>query len=79
MSGADESPIGCTGRITLATRGTDGLGEVEVGIRGGRETFMARSDAPLAAGAVVIVISAVGPRTVEVVPWVDPVETTPFV
>ncbi len=40
---------------------------------------MARSDAPLAAGAVVIVISAVGPRTVEVVPWVDPVETTPFV
>jgi hypothetical protein len=75
MSGADESPIGLAGRITTATRGADGPGEVELRIRGGTETFLARSDEPLPVGAAVIVLSTLGPRTVVVFPWADPLDS----
>ncbi len=72
---ADYSPIGLAGRITTATRGADGVGEVELRIRGGTETFLARSVDPLPVGSPVIVLSTLGPRTVIVSPWADPVES----
>jgi hypothetical protein len=72
---ADKSPIGLAGRITVATRGEDGPGEVEVRIRGGTECFIARSAQPLAAGQAVIVVQTLGPRTVIVLPWADPVDS----
>jgi hypothetical protein len=75
VSGAQESPIGLSGRITTPTRGADGAGEVEIRIRGGTETFIARSADPLPVGQPVIVLSTLGPRTVIVAPWADPVES----
>ncbi|WP_375475946.1 hypothetical protein [uncultured Jatrophihabitans sp.] len=74
-SGPDSSPIGLAGRITTATRGADGPGEVEVRIRGGTETFIARSAEPLAKNQAVIIAQTLGPRTVIVLPWADPVES----
>lgn len=75
MSVSDKSPIGLAGRIVTATRGVDGLGEVELRIRGGTEVFLARSADPLPRGQPVIVLSTLGPRTVIVAPWADPVES----
>lgn len=75
MSGADDSPIGLAGRIVTATRGEDGAGEVELRIRGGTETFIARSADPLPRGAAVIVLATLGPRTVVVFPWADPLDS----
>jgi membrane protein implicated in regulation of membrane protease activity len=68
----DPSVIGRTGVLVVATRGPQGPGEVEIRIRGGVETFLALSDAPLPRGASVLVIGSNGPRTVEVVPWLNP-------
>jgi hypothetical protein len=48
---------------------------VEVRIRGGTETFIARSAVPLAKGQPVIIVETLGPRTVIVLPWADPVES----
>ena len=42
--------------------------------RGGTETFIARSAEPLDKGQPVIVVQTLGPRTVIVLPWADPVE-----
>jgi hypothetical protein len=75
MTTPDYSPIGLAGRITTATRGEDGPGEVELRIRGGTETFIARSAEPLAKGRAVIVVQTLGPRTVIVMPWADPVDS----
>jgi len=69
---AQESPIGKAGRIVTPTRGPDGPGEVELEIRGGTEMFIARSAEPLAKGTPVICATTLGPRTVIVLPWVDP-------
>lgn len=69
------APIGLAGHITLATRGADGPGEVELRIRGGTETYIARSAEPLPVGQAVIVVSTLGPRTVIVSPWSDPVDS----
>jgi hypothetical protein len=57
MTTPDSSPIGLAGRITTATRGEAGPGEVEVRIR------------------AVIVVQTLGPRTVIVLPWADPVDS----
>ena len=75
MSGPDDSPVGLAGRIVIATRGADGPGEVQLRIRGGTETFIARSADPLPVGAAVIVLDTLGPRTVVVFPWVDPLDS----
>lgn len=75
MSGSDVSPIGLAGRLTTRTRGADGPGEVEVRIRGGTETFIARSAEPLPRGQTVLVLQTLGPRTVIVAPWADPVDS----
>lgn len=65
----DLSAVGCTGVLTVATRGSAGPGEVVVKIRGGSEAYLAWSDEPLARGETVLVIESRGPRTVGVVPW----------
>jgi membrane-bound ClpP family serine protease len=75
MTTPDASPIGLAGRITVPTRGEQGPGEVEVRIRGGTERFIARSAEPLDQGQAVIVVQTLGPRTVIVLPWADPVDT----
>lgn len=75
MSASDESPIGLAGRLTMRTRGADGPGEVEVRIRGGTEVFIARSAEPLPRGQAVLVLQTLGPRTVIVAPWADPVDS----
>jgi hypothetical protein len=74
VSSASNSPVGLAGRIVTATRGLDGPGEVELRIRGGLETFIARSADPLPKGTAVIVLSTLGPRSVVVSPWADPVD-----
>ncbi|WP_163552691.1 hypothetical protein [Candidatus Frankia alpina] len=68
----DPSVIGHVGALIVGTRGDAGPGEVVVRVRGGTETFLALSDTPLPKGASVLVIGTRGPRTVEVVPWLDP-------
>jgi hypothetical protein len=75
VSGSEQSPIGLAGRIITATRGEGGPGEVEIQIRGGTEVFIARSDEPLPVGAAVIVLATLGPRTVVVFPWADPLDS----
>ena len=74
MGTPHDSPIGLAGRIVTATRGEAGPGEVELRIRGGTEVFIARSRDPLAVGQAVLVLSTLGPRTVIVAPWADPVD-----
>jgi hypothetical protein len=69
---ANISAIGCIGVITLATRGAAGPGEVQVGIRGGSESFIAWSPEPLAKGTTVLVIEERGGRQVDVSEWIDP-------
>jgi hypothetical protein len=70
-----DSPIGLAGRIVTATRGEAGPGEVELRIRGGTEVFIARSRDPLSVGQAVLVLSTLGPRTVVVAPWADPLDS----
>ena len=60
------SLIGTSGVIIVPTRGAGGLGEVELSIRGGTETFLARSEEPLAKGVPVLVVDLRGARTVQV-------------
>jgi hypothetical protein len=66
--------VGLAGRIITPTNGMDGPGEVELRIRGGVEVFIARSADPLPKGTSVIVLSTLGPRSVVVSPWADPVD-----
>ena len=75
MGTPHDSPIGLAGRIVTATRGESGPGEVELRIRGGTEVFIARSRDPLPVGQAVLVLATLGPRTVVVAPWVDPVDS----
>ena len=65
-SSHDESPIGRSGVLSVATRGSAGPGEVLIKIRGASETFLAWSDQPLAKGLAVIVVDSHGARTVTV-------------
>ncbi|MFE1952428.1 MULTISPECIES: hypothetical protein [Streptomyces] len=68
----DEAVVGCTGRLLVGTRGSAGPGEVLVRVRGGTETFLAWSDAPLERGSTVLVIESRGTRQVQVIAWDDP-------
>lgn len=65
----DEEPIGCVGKLILATRGARGPGEVLVRVRGGTETFIAWSQEPLAEGTPVLVIDFREARAVDVMEW----------
>ncbi len=66
---SDASAIGCVGKLTVATRGARGSGEVLVTVRGSKETLLAWSDEPLPRGSKVLVVDLRGPRTVVVEPW----------
>ncbi len=67
----DQSLIGATGVLIVPTRGSGGLGEVELSVRGGTETYLARSEQPLAEGVPVLVVDLRGARTVQVEPVSD--------
>jgi hypothetical protein len=62
----DESAVGCTGTVTVATRGAEGPGEVLVKVRGGTEAYLAWSEQPLARGTEVLVYNARGDRALDV-------------
>ncbi|MFD6856956.1 hypothetical protein ACFWCF_06380 [Rhodococcus sp. NPDC060090] len=68
---SDQNPIGTIGRLTLATRGADGPGQVELTIRGGRETYTAWSTGPLPTMSTVLVVGSRGGRALDVEPWLD--------
>jgi hypothetical protein len=70
----DEAVVGCTGVLTVGTRGAAGPGEVLVRIRGGSETFVAWSVEPLPEGAAVLVTDSRGTRQVDVMGWADPLD-----
>jgi membrane protein implicated in regulation of membrane protease activity len=59
--------IGAVGTVTVATRGADGIGEVLLRLRGGSETYLARSEEPLPKGTQIVVVDVHGARTVTVV------------
>lgn len=65
----DESPVGRIGKLTVATRGDAGPGEVLVKVRGGSEAFLAWSERPIAQGAAVLVFNSRGDRAVDVTEW----------
>lgn len=70
----DDDLVGAVGAVTVATRGADGLGEVLLKLRGASQTFLARSDEPLARGITVLVVESLGARTVVVVPLNQPLQ-----
>ena len=73
----ETSLIGSIGVLTVATRGAAGPGEVLVKIRGGTESYLAWSPAPLPKGTTVLVIETRGNRTVDVSEWIDPLDPFP--
>jgi hypothetical protein len=75
----DESAIGRVGVLIIGTRGQGGPGEVRIRIRGGSENYLAWSKKPLPTGTVVLVIERLGPRTVEVMEWTDPLGEAPVI
>ena len=70
--GADQSAVGCVGKLTVATRGSGGPGEVLVKMKGGTEAYLAWSEEPLPKGTNVVVWAARGERTLDVMEWTDP-------
>jgi hypothetical protein len=71
-TGSGDGPVGRVGRLTMATRGDAGPGEVELPVGNGRETFFAHSTEPLPAGHPVLVVAAHADAHVDVVAWVEP-------
>ena len=67
----DDEVVGALGVLSVATRGADGPGEVVLRLRGGTESYLARSDEPIALGARVLVVESHGGRTVTVVAFSD--------
>jgi hypothetical protein len=67
----DDQVVGARGVLSVATRGTDGPGEVVLSIRGGTESYLARSDEPIAVGTRVLVVESHAGRTVTVVAFPD--------
>lgn len=58
--------IGTRGVLTIATRGKDGPGEVQVELNGLATTFIAYCDHPLERGTPVVVYETLGGRKVSV-------------
>jgi hypothetical protein len=65
-----DSLAGSTGTITVATRGSDGPGEVMIKTGGGSEPYIAWSETPLARGATVLILDDMGARTLRVTGWI---------
>jgi hypothetical protein len=62
----DQSAVGSSGVLLVATRGTHGPGEVLLQIRGGTEAYIAWSEEPLPKGSEVLVFNSRGDRSVDV-------------
>lgn len=62
----DQSAVGTTGVLTVATRGPDGPGEVLLRLGGGTEAYLAWSETPLVRGSEVLVFNSRGDRSVDV-------------
>jgi hypothetical protein len=62
----DQSAVGASGVIIVATRGADGPGEVLLRLGGGTEAYLAYSEEPLAPGSEVLVFNCRGHRSVDV-------------
>ena len=75
----DESAIGRVGVLIVGPRGRGGPGEVRIRIRGGTENYLAWSLSPLPAGTTVLVTECLGPRTVDVMEWTDPLDEAPTI
>jgi hypothetical protein len=75
----DESAIGMVGVLVVASRGRAGPGEVLIRIRGGSESYLAWSATPLPKGTTVLIIDYLGPRTVDVMAWDDPLGEAPAI
>ena len=75
----DDSAIGTVGVLIIGTRGQSGPGEVRIRIRGGSENFLAWSENPLPKGTIVLLTNYLGPRTVEVMEWTDPLGEAPSI
>jgi len=73
----DESAIGTVGVLIVASRGPAGPGEALIRIRGGSESYLAWSKTPLPKGTTVLIIDYLGPRTVDVMAWDDPLGEAP--
>jgi hypothetical protein len=73
----DESAIGTVGVLVVASRGPAGPGEVLIRIRGGSESYLAWSKTPLQKGTTVLITDYLGPRTVDVMAWDDPLGEAP--
>jgi hypothetical protein len=69
---AHPSPVGCYGKLIVATRGAAGPGEVLLKIGGGTEAYLAWSEDPLPRGASVLAFNARGERAVDVMEFGDP-------
>jgi hypothetical protein len=67
----DAEIVGCVGRVIVDTRGAAGPGEILVGVRGGREAYLAWSAEPMKCGEQVLVIGIRSARTVDVVAWAE--------
>lgn len=65
----DQSVVGCADTLLVATRGTDGPGEVLVKLAAGTEAYLAWSEQPLPRGSSVLVFNARGDRAVDVMQW----------
>lgn len=62
----DQSAVGASGMLTVATRGPDGPGEVLLRLGGGTEAYLAWSEQPLPRGSEVLVFNSRGDRSVDV-------------
>jgi hypothetical protein len=66
-AGAQESPLGKIGRITVSIP-ANGPGEVLLPVRGGSECFVALSDEPIPRHSRVVVVDLISSRSVFVTP-----------
>jgi hypothetical protein len=62
----NQSAVGASGVIIVATRGADGPGEVLLRMGGGTEAYLAYSEEPLPCGSEVLVFNSRGDRSVDV-------------
>ena len=69
-----EDLVGKDGKLSLATRGQDGPGEVVLRHQGSHEAYLAHSSRPLPRGTHVLVIGQAGPRAVTVESLDDPLD-----
>ncbi|MET3803644.1 membrane-bound ClpP family serine protease [Nakamurella sp. UYEF19] len=67
----DVGAIGVVGKVSTATRGAGGPGEVMLTVGGVKECYFANSDEPIAEGEMVLVVDVAPHRHVVVVPWAD--------